>query len=69
MGWQMDHHLVPFSGLNSTIFKNKNEMERNGKLERHICYWILSLIVYQRWIEKLDERVVEKIEREHSIFF
>jgi hypothetical protein len=62
MGWQMDHRLVPFSGLNSTILKNKNEMERNGKLECHICHWIFSLIVHQRRMEKLDERVVEKIE-------
>jgi hypothetical protein len=32
MGWQMDHHLVPFSTLNSRILKNKNEMENwNGR--------------------------------------
>jgi len=62
MGWQMDHCLVPFSSLNLTILKNKNEMERNGKLERHICHWIFSLIVHQRLMEKLEERVVEKIE-------
>jgi hypothetical protein len=62
MGWQMDHRLVPFSSLNSRILKNKNEMERNGKLERQICHWIFSLIVHQRRIEKHNERVVEKIE-------
>jgi hypothetical protein len=62
MGWQIDHRLVPFSSLNSTILKNKNEMERNRKLERQVCHWIFTLIVHQRRIEKLDERVVEKIE-------
>jgi len=44
-------------------------MERNGKLERQICHWIFFLIVHQRRIEKHSERVVEKIEWEHSIFF
>jgi hypothetical protein len=55
MGWQVDHRLVPFSGLNSMRLKNKNEMEW------HIFHWIFSLIVHQRRMEKLVERVFEKI--------
>jgi len=38
------------------------EQEGNGRRERHLCHWIISFIVHQQWMERVDERVVEKIE-------
>jgi hypothetical protein len=38
------------------------EQEGNGRQEPHLCHWIISFIVHQWRMERVDEQVVEKIE-------